>query len=209
VKLVLAPGELWRIRQRFMPTRQKMEPIADLLKSQVDQRFETEGASGGIAWAHPKWIESIGKPDGRKLLHGRTGALRESWQSEASENSAAVFSNSIAAAVAQAGTRGKGGDLPDIVPKRAKKLFIPLTDRAASATPVTAFGIKRREALDGQPLVKGTIKGGRLDPPNADFLLLSKVSIPPRPQLPDGNAEREKQTDVVVESLASNFSPPR
>lgn len=200
-KLVLAPGERQRIRDRFRPSEEKMRVIASLVHRQIEDRFESEGASGGIPWPKPKWIESIGRPDGRKLLHGRTGHLRESYQESSDANTATVASDSVAAAMAQAGTVGKGGDLPDITPKHARVLFIPISERAMDSEPVTALGIRTRQAKDGAPLIRGRIKDGKLVPPDADFLLLHKVSIPPRDQLPTSCAEREKQTDTVIEVL--------
>jgi hypothetical protein len=202
-RLLLAPGERDRIAARFQPNAEKMHRIGAVVRQQIDQRFESQGASGGVPWPKPKFVAAIGRPDGRKLLEGRTGNLRSGWQQSDSTDSTQVASDNVAAAMAQSGTVGKGGDLPDIVPRRAKMLFIPISDRAASSTPVTAFGIRRRMAQDGEPLVRGRIKGGQLVPPNADFLLLHKVSIPPRPMLPASNAEVEKQTDAVVEILKS------
>jgi phage gpG-like protein len=44
-------------------------------------------------------------------------------------NSFSVGSSFIGARVHQFGTKGKGGTLPSIVPKRAKALFVPMTPR--------------------------------------------------------------------------------
>lgn len=186
-----------------MPNQDRMQKIGGVVREQIDRRFESQGASGGVPWPRPKWVEAIGRPDGRKLLQGRTGNLRRGWQQSDSADSTKVASDNVAAAMAQAGTVGKGGDLPDIVPKRAKMLFIPITDRAADSEPVTAFGKARRMARDGAPLIRGRIKGGQLVPPDADFILVHKVSIPPRPMLPTSEPERQKQTDTVVEVLKS------
>lgn len=197
-RLVLADGEAERIRQQYAPTAEKMAVIADLLKDQVEQRFETQGASGGTPWPSPKWTEKIGRPDGRKLLQGRTNHLRESYQTDHTENTAEVFSDDVAAYTNQQGTRSRGGSLPDITPKHAKMLFIPISEKAHQTNPVTPWGKKNRH----RGLVQGHIVNGKLVPPDADYILAHKSSIPPRPMLPDGKPEIEAQTDTVVEVLA-------
>jgi len=199
--LQLVAGERERIHARFAPNTEKMRVISALVKSQVDQRFETEGGSSGTPWPSPKFTTSIGRPDGRKLLQGRTGNLRESYHQSSDNSTATVESDNVAAIMGQQGTVGKGGELPDIVPKRAKMLFIPISERAMDSEPVTAFGKRQRQAMDGAPLVHGRIVQGQLTPPDADFILVHKVSIPVREQLPASNAEREAQTDLVVKVI--------
>jgi phage gpG-like protein len=202
IKLVLADGELSKIRASLMPNRQKMLPVSKLLREQVDQRFETEGSSGGKPWKKPKWIEAIGKPDNRRLLQGRTGGLRQSYDTTTTDDSAAVHSDSMIGAVHQQGTRKYDGRLPDIKPVRAGALFIPLTERAFLSRPVTAMGITRRQAEDGGDLIRGRLVRGVLTPPDADFILLRVVGIPPREQLPASIRESNKQTDLLVRTLA-------
>lgn len=205
---------------RFYPTEGKMAAIAVYLQNQVKDRFVTKGASGDHPWPRPKWRASMGHDDGRALLTGRTGSLLRSFHASATQQTASVGSPLRYAKVHQLGTVGKGGVLPDIKPKKAKALFIPLTDRAETSIAVRTgrLGERRRMATHdrkGQPihtsglsiaigdLIPGKIVKGKIVPPNADFVFLKKSSIAPRPMLPNGSNERSEQTRFVTETLKS------
>lgn len=152
--------------------------VGVFMEQQVKARFQTQGLSGGVRWAR-KRID-----DGRAILTGRTAALLNSFfhvslfkpstkTSEITVGSAVKY-----AKVHQLGTRGKGGILPTIVPKRAKALWIPLNDRAA-----------RLGSRSGNPsLVVGK-----------DFIFAKKVDIAPRPMLPTSDDEKRDQAEFVQE----------
>lgn len=221
LNLHLPESEVRKLIEKFRPSSEKMEILGMFLKGQVQDRFQTAGASGGAAWASPKKVAQWGHDDGRSLLTGRTGSLKERFFSAGEVRQAAVWSDVPYARIQQLGTTGKGGVLADIVPVRAKMLFIPLTDRAASSERMTgspaarmreSFGMRSlegplRAATSGprikgtsifQPLVQGRFVNGKIEPKNADFVLVKKVSIPPRPMLPDSQQERTEQVKEFV-----------
>ncbi len=164
------------------PSRAKTEALGVFLVQQIRRRFQTAGASGNANWP-PKWTSAVGAPDGRAILTGPSGRLLESWQSYGEDNSAVAFSDVFYAQLQQNG--GK------IVAKKAKALFIPLTDRAQSSQRIAgqqaahyradvgkferagASMLPLRVATRGKkvsrggvkyfaPLVKGRLKDGRL-----------------------------------------------
>ena len=162
----------------FTPPR--LAAIGLFLEQQVKRRFATQGLSGGVSWPQKK-IQ-----DGRAILTGRTGFLLNSFfviqqRGVNSPNRHRVQVGSVAryARVHQLGTRGKGGKLPTIVPKRAKALWIPLNDKAARFGP------------GGPGLKKGK-----------DFIFLKKVDIPPRPMLPDSEQEIAGQHEFISDLIA-------
>jgi hypothetical protein len=199
-RLVLAPGELDRVRRRFLPDRDKLDAIGAIVSEQIDQRFETQGGSGGKPWASPKFVEAIGRPDGRKLLEGISKTLRASFERTSDDTTTEIASPHVAALVAQQGTVGKGGTLPDIRAKNARALFIPISDRAQMTRPVTPWGMRAKRQYDAT-LVKGSLVNGKLVPPDADFIYLSKVAQAERPMLPDSPREREAVADAVVKIM--------
>lgn len=207
----LSVEEIHRLVSRFVPTVQKMEAIAFFCGQQVKTRFETRGTSGGAPWRAPKWTTTVGFDDGRSILTGPTGDLLSRFHSYGTETEAITGNDAKYARVQQLGTKGKGGVLPDIVPKRAKALFIPLTDRARTSTPVTARGMKRLATRGPKDksgryndLIQGHFVNGKIEPKNADFVLLKKISIPARPMLPDSVNERADQTEFVIDTLKSD-----
>ena len=215
VTLHIPDGEIEAVLQHYMPTVQKMELVGGFMHNQVKDRFKSQGASGGQPWPSPKWRESIGAPDGRALLTGPSTNLQEKWFSYGEEDSAVVFSSTKYSYVHEEGTLGKGGKLPDIKAKPGKALFIPLTEAAESSEKqggirVPTRGRKLRN-MPGvfAPLVKGRLKDGRLQKwedgewvdGRPDFLLLKKVSIPPRPMLPTSPQEVQESVDFAREVL--------
>jgi phage gpG-like protein len=215
--LQIKAGEFERILAARGPNQQKMEAIGFYIRQQILDRFSSQGASGGTPWPIKK-IKEWGHDDGRAILTGRSSLLLESFQSYATGDTAVVFSDRPYAAVHQLGTIGKGGLLPDIVPKRAKALFIPITDRAADSSLIGGRRVsnQRLPRLPGvaPQLIKGRLKGGRLEGWNfetgrydpavkPDFIFLQKVSIPPRQMLPTSEQEIAAQQEFAIDMLTS------
>lgn len=184
VYLQLPDSEIRKIVARHMPNEKRMVRVGRLLHQQVKERFETAGASGGTPWPE-RWLSGLvaGKP----LMGGTKGDLFKSFYYDGDADSAEVWSDDPHSLVHQLGTRGKNGTLPDIKPKHAKALFIPITDKAKNSKPMTkdeaaylsqkhgdAYEEKMRAGIRYlknrsmlatftlMPLVKGRIKNGKL-----------------------------------------------
>lgn len=190
-------SEVRKLVARLTPSRDGMERVAVLLNEQVQERFDTQGASGGTPWP--------AKRDGGPALIG----IDKTYRNYADERSATVAATHSFAAVHHKGTVGKGGSEPTIKPVRAKALFIPLTDRARAAYDASRGGGDR-------PLrVVRSLDGTRLEPVNhsstafeglirgVDFIFASKVDLPPRPQLPTSAPERAAQATAVADAIRS------
>jgi hypothetical protein len=122
--------EIRKVIDRCRPTEPVMEATAFYMVQLTHDRFLTQGQSGGVPWIG-KRVKSWGHDDGRAILTGPSGELLGSFQGYGTDAGRAVcFSDAPHSHVQQVGTVGKGGALPTIVPKRAKALFIPITDRA-------------------------------------------------------------------------------
>lgn len=132
----LDPKQVRKLVAAYKPTARKMATLSVFLHQQVKTRFATGGQSGGKAWAG-KWLKAVGADDGRAILTGPTGHLLMSFMGLSGVSGgkawAEVASDSVAAYTHQVGTRGKGGLMADIRAKKAKALFIPLTDKAAKS----------------------------------------------------------------------------
>lgn len=153
---------------------------------------------------------------------------------EAKQDAVAVGSTHVAAAVRQLGTKGRGGELPDIVPVKKKALTIPLSDAASKAS---YQGRTAREAFpeaflltkDGKhgmsPLALGVIArkvGGKKNRKTGEkegqtlellYLLTRRVAIRPHPFLPitaDGRLAPEslgREIDELVARAATGEGP--
>lgn len=241
LSLNIKQSELDRLAKGFAVTPSRMNVIGFYLSQQVTDRFRTAGASGGVSWP-PRKIDEWGANTGRAILTGSTGNLLNSFNGFGKDNRAVVESVLSYAHVHQLGCVGKGGILPDIVPKRAKVLFIPITSKAENSTlltgPDAAYFRSTHGSgsgrVDARPiragvrtvgyragknlgatvytgLVKGRLKDGHLQKWNAklgmyvdgvpDFIFLRKVSISARPMLPDGNAEKQAQRELITETF--------
>ena len=102
--------------------------MGTLLLQQVTDRFMTSGRSGGVTWKPTR--------SGRAPLRGNSGLLN-SFVIRIHRDGVGVYSTAKFARVHQLGTVGAGGVLPTIRPKKAKALFIPLTERASSSQRVS------------------------------------------------------------------------
>lgn len=187
------------VRKRIAPTEEKLQRIADFAKGQIDERFRTAGASGGTPWAPT--ITPLGhKPP--------LAGLENSYTARVVNDEAQVVSYDFRTRQHHLGTVGKGGILPDIVPVKAKALYIPLTE----------VGKMAHEAMKSLSPVVRTVWAGvsSIDMPKADkarfvgiphavygvdFLLLKRVAMPPRPQLPTSDQERADLKAFVMKTL--------
>ncbi len=114
------------------PSDSDLNNLGIFMRQQVDDRFRTQGASGGVQWPQ-KTI-----PDGRATLTGVRAELRESFKhythrASANVSKVVVYSAVKYSHVHQLGTEKYGGPIPTIRPKSAKALFIPLSDRARTS----------------------------------------------------------------------------
>lgn len=189
------------LQRRLHPSAEKMAKIADFAHEQVRQRFATAGASGGVHW--PPTVTPAGK---RPPLDG----LQYTYRRSASEGLATVGSGDFRCYVAQLGTVGKGGTLPDVVGKRSKfkLLFIPLTPAGLH------FYWSVRSKHPNFPVLGGgyyfherptRLYGGHPGPAvkDVDYVLRKKKADPPRPQLPDSDGERAALKDFVGNTINS------
>jgi hypothetical protein len=205
-KLVLAAGEMQKIRQRFMPDTAKLDSIYEKMKSQVDDRFRTDGASGGLPWRN----KLIG--DQHKLLEATNGTIQESIEGVVTRSTAQLSTQHIAAFYAQEGTTKYGGKLPNIMERRRKRngqmgMFIPLTDAARRTRPVTPMGFRNKRLYDAT-LKRGRMdKYGRITPPDADFIYLPRVGIPTREFWPTSTTEQTAQDDHAVKVIKDGPQP--
>lgn len=123
--------------------RKDLVKVGIMLVNQVKERFATQGRSGSAAWK-PKVFD-----DERAILTGRSGTLLDSFSHVEGKNSTTVFTTVSYARVHQVGTRKYGGPIPTIVPKKAKALFIPLTDRAATSRRISGITALRTKSAMG------------------------------------------------------------
>ncbi len=186
-KSALGPAALAKVRKQW----------AALLEKRVLDRIEN-GGDEEIRF-EPLAFGRIDKTRDRPLYHNGSH-LHTSITSGVSGNYAWVGSSMRGSRALQMGTKGKRaqgvgqGKLPTIVPKQAKALFIPLTQRAAASTRVA-----------GPPVRRAFIKKGRGKKPatpidlqvGVDFILVSKVDLPPRPFLRISRADRLALADVL------------
>ncbi len=180
-----------RLYSLLLPAAQVMDLVGLHMAQQVKTRFATHGASAGIPWAG-KAMAAFGYHDGRAILTGASGELLNSFYGYGEGSQAIAASDCQHSLVHQLGTVGKGGKLPDIRPKRAKALFIPITDKAIhserlnpqdanawanilgqpvgkQSTRARRFGVTHHATESGglavqySPLRKGRLKDGRLE----------------------------------------------
>ena len=170
--------------------------MGTLLVQQVKERFKTQGKSANIGWPSKRIS------DGRSILTGRSAGLLNSftWIQEGAKR-VSVLSTAPYAFVHQLGTIGKGGTLPTVRPVRAKALFIPLNDRAASSTLVRTAVVIDNQARGFRKLRVATRGGPAPLKYGRDFVLAKKVDIPPRPMLPDSDHERRDQMAFLAEQV--------
>ncbi len=216
MNIIPSDGEIDRIAAELDMSQSDARAFGVFMHGQVMDRFRNQGGPGH-AWKQKVFV------DGRAILTGVTGELKRSFRQVVEQSTdmtrVTVESDMPYAAVNQVGTRGKGGELPDIVPVKAKALFIPLTAAARNSQRV---GDKRLAVIRGgklkamhgkavetaparfKALNQGKFKDGKIvradgKAGNADFIFLRKVSIPARPMLPSSEQEIAAQGEELVD----------
>lgn len=113
------------------------------------------------------------------------------------------------AAVHELGTRGAGGVLPDITPKRAKWLMIP---QEAALTSAGVARFSPREASGSYPdifFIEGDgllfMFGGRGGDADLLFIGTKRVKIPPRPYIRPAFNSMVKSTKEEIERAMSSL----
>jgi hypothetical protein len=209
--------------------------LGRLAGSAINLRRQGLDAIGGLLVAKAKDnIQARTGPDGawpvgtfsERSFNIRVWAdIATSLQSTvgADGRSVTVGATHVAAAVRQLGTKGAGGELPDIVPVKKKALTIPISDAAAQAS---YRGIDARTAFPGSFILKkpkgasaqttGIIcrkVGGRTDKKTGEkknqrlemlYLLVSKAAIRPHRFLPidrQGNLSPASLWDEIDQML--------
>lgn len=182
----LGPEARKRIRKRW----------AAILQKSVLDRIEN-GGDEEVRFA-PLAFQRIDKSRDRPLY--RNGShLHTSITSGVDGDAAWVGSTMRGAKALQMGTIGKRapgvgrGLLPTIVPRNAKALFIPLTARAQNSVRVPG---PRRMGLPGKSRSKKKLPLIDLQA-GVDFILVSKVDLPPRPFLRLSKADKEDLAGVL------------
>lgn len=125
-------NDVHRLYGRFRADERLMRVGANKLYALTMDRFSSQGASSGTPWPQ-KRVKQWGYDDGRAILTGPTGLLQKAWGTNWTDHEASCGNPLAYSLVHQLGTVGKGGQLPTIKPKKAKALFIPITDKAVNS----------------------------------------------------------------------------
>lgn len=189
-----------KIVARLRPNAEKMRAIGDAANAQIQERFRTGGSSGNSAWPQGKFPALAKKPP--------LAGMEDSFVVTADNNSAAVTSSGRFAAVHQQGCVGAGGTLPDIVPVRAKSLYVPMTplgqwahEQFKNRAPKLQHVFAGQASIERPKFDRFSYIGMRPAIYGVDFLLLQKVSIPPRPMLPTSDHERAALAKQAMQIL--------
>jgi hypothetical protein len=167
-------------RMKLLQAALKRHP--DILAGNIRSHLKTSGAD----WQGKMLNRFRGNP-----MRTRTGALKRSMRHKVTGSKLRniklrAVSTSRYAAVHEYGTVGKGGSLPDIRPKRAKHLTIPLPDNLTPAGVARYPSARKLIARDPTAFFHtsssgvttiGIKKGGSL---KFLWVLKKKVSIPAR-----------------------------
>lgn len=181
---IIPVEEVRRIVAKYLPDDSKTAALGTFVHQQTKERFATQGASGGESWA-PKRVKDWGHDDSRAVLTGASATLLDQFFSYSDRRSATLANTAPYSHVHQKGTVGKGGELPTIVPRFKKMLYVPLTDRARPGW--------RKD------WVRGRFVNGKVEPQNADYVLIRKADIPPRRMLPTSPNEIQAQVEFYLD----------
>lgn len=197
--------------KKLLPNIKKLEAITSFAYTQVHDRFKSLGQSGGIKWDE-NWLGN----------NNNYQKLWEFFDYYAKNNTTGiVYCWHPHADVQEYGTKGKGGLFQTIRPKKAKALFIPISDLAKKYAFAAAHRSARMQRnLAGswvmvKRLIKMTdLKKGRFgenglevwnetteeyEPGIPDFIFLAKSDIKARPMLPTSLNEKEALGYKVLE----------
>lgn len=188
------------IKERLHGTSYKMLRIADEVNAQIHERFATAGASGGVNWPQGVFPALAKTPP--------LAGMEKSFVPHGEDGVATVTCEGRWAAVHQQGCISKGGVLPDIVPVKAKVLYLPLTPLGVLAhenyrqqAPViesifAGVAMMSKPKFSGNTFSSGEAKYG------VDYIFASRVSIPARPMLPTSDHERAALAKQAMKILA-------
>jgi len=132
---------------------------------------------------------SVGGASGFKTSHGGAGLKGQmGYEIDASLFKSRVGNNLAYSRVHEGGTVGKGGMLPDIRPKSAKALAVPIHPDAKKARGPRDFPDLVFIPGRGKPPILARIRSGgakraRQASMDVMYVLLKSVAIPPRPYL--------------------------
>jgi len=227
LKYILPPEQQRKIAADITLTQSHKRTLAMLLHTQVKQRFITLGTSGGTRWPD-KFSTRMGVHTAKtQPLTGATGNLLKSFHAQPTFNGAEIESALPYAATHQTGAtirpvKAKALFIPiSDVAQTSQRLtgnikFFQRGRRGATIEKVVAgfTYAKPRTNQAGetqayQQLKKGRLKDGRLQVWDArraeykdgtpDFIFLKKVTILPRPMLPDSPGEQDAQVEALDE----------
>lgn len=217
-RLKLKSESAAKLQEQWKPVSLRNELLGQFLLSQIERRFQTQGASGGTPWARKKF------DDGRSILAGRTAALRRGFAAVATAKGVSITNDQPYFDAQNYGAT--------IVPRKAKALFIPLSDRAASSQRLSgppagaarsAYGMRmsqapfrtatrgpklKANALFYKPLIQSRIKNGVMEkltdkgwlPGRGDYMFLMKAVIPKREMLPTSPQEQADAKAFIEET---------
>ena len=178
IKAVIDRESLVRVINAHRPTPGRMEKIATHMQEQAFRRIDTRGASGGVPWPEFRWPQT-----NPHRLDERESQAQE-WRTRSDDKTADVFNNYPFSLTHHFGAV--------IRPKRAKKLFVPLNQRAKQAY---AEG-QIRNVQTGKVQRTVDLKYG------VDYLLLKSVTVPARPALPNSQGEMSDTAKYAMKVLA-------
>jgi phage gpG-like protein len=172
--------------------RKRSEKIAEALQRQVLARIVNGGDS---EYKFPPL--DFDRPEGGKQnpLYDTGSHLHDSITHGIDSDGPWVGSTFIGARVHQFGTKGKGGELPTIVPKKGKALFIPLSKKAKKSVLVKSkagnmrlYPKRTKGVIEMMDLVKGK-----------DYLFVSHVDIRSRKFLRVAPEDIQEFADIIAD----------
>lgn len=182
----IRPEDMAQRVAQHMPTAARMEKLSLLVWAQVQERFITQGASGGVPWPPVKLPPKSGSP----ALKGIEKDFVHSGVADGRSGTAEVSSDFPHVFTQQFGAT--------IVPKKAKALWIPISEKAKEAQRTGQAPVMRIE--------HGEFKGLMLRNPElkkgVDFIFAKKSVVPARPMLPNSPHERDVATRYMLKLLA-------
>jgi phage gpG-like protein len=200
ITATLPKAQIQKIATRLRANAEKMRKIGDAAREQIMQRFRSGGASGDKPWPQGKFPALAKKPP--------LAGMEESFVTTAEEKVAKVESSGRFAAFHQQGCVTAGGVLPDIVPVRARALYVPISPAGVRAhevfkarAPKITHVYAGSASIEKPKFDKSSYVGAPLAVYGVDFLLLQRVSIPPRPMLPTSTHELADLAKQAIEIL--------